>query len=125
MLQKIEKATPEQKRRAGQIMEDAMARLAAKMTAGMKQEMPFSELVDRIYYPLYDKHFTASDLELIIQFYESATGKKFVGITPVILQESISLFNELYSRKLQKMGQSIAEDELERITPELEKIEKE
>ena len=103
MMQKIEKATPEQKKKFGQIMEDAMGRLAANMIAAIKQEVPFSELVDRVYYPLYDKHFSISDLESILKFYESPLGKKFVSTAPIILQESVSLFNELYSQKLQEM----------------------
>lgn len=124
-IEKMEKATPEQKKKFGQIMEDAMGRLTGKMTAAMKQELPFAELVDRVYYPLYDRHFTASDLESVLQFYESPVGKKFVSSTPVIMQESVSLFNELYTQKLQKVGQTVAEEELKRIKQELEKIPKE
>jgi hypothetical protein len=124
MIQKKENASPEQKKKFEQIVNDAMGRLAAKMIAAMKQEMPFSDLVDRVYYPLYDKYFSASDLETIISFYESPAGKKFASTAPILIQESMTLFNGLYSEKLQKISHAIAEEELKRIKPELEKINK-
>jgi uncharacterized protein len=125
MIQKKENVSPEQKKKFEQILNDAMGRLASKMIAAMKQEMPFSDLVDRVYYPLYDKYFSTSDLEAVINFYESPAGKKFASTAPLLLQESMALFNGLYSEKLQKISQTIAEEELKRIKPELEKIDKE
>lgn len=124
-MQKRENTSPEQKKRFEQITEDAIESMVARMMAAMKQEMPFSELVDRVYYPVYDKYFSASDLEAIIQFYESPAGKKYVSTTSILMQESLSLFNKLYSQKLQKIVQPIAEEELKRSKPELEKIDKE
>ncbi len=124
-MQQMKDATPAQKKRFGQVMDDSLGRLTARLMAAFKEKMPFPELVDRVYYPLYDKHFSISEMEAIVTFYESPAGSKFVSAAPVIMQESVSLVNELYVPTLRKAALALAEEELERIKPELEKIGKE
>lgn len=61
--------------------------------------------------PVYFKHLTQTDLEAIIDFYKSATGKKFASKTPMIMQESMQVgqvwgqkIGEEFSRKLEERG---------------------
>jgi hypothetical protein len=123
-VKNVENATPEQKTRFAQIKESATKRLMIRMTDTMRQELSFTDFVDQVYYPFYDKHFSISELESIIRFYESPAGQKFVSTAPLLSQETAAIFNKLYAQKLQKMGQTIVEEELKRIAPELEKLGK-
>lgn len=41
--------------------------------------------------PVYQKYLTKSDLEDIIAFYNTPTGKKYAGNTPNIMQESMQV----------------------------------
>lgn len=60
-----------------------------------------AELVNMLT-PVYKKHLTEADLHEIIKFYDSPTGKKFAGKTPVIMQESMQVG--------QQWGQKIGQD---------------
>lgn len=39
--------------------------------------------------PVYHNHLSKEDLEVVIEFYESPTGQRFVSKTPVIMQEAM------------------------------------
>jgi uncharacterized protein len=41
--------------------------------------------------PVYFKHLTMADLNQLITFYKTPTGKKFASVTPVIAQESMQV----------------------------------
>lgn len=54
----------------------------------MKEVHP-EELTDLII-PIYDRHFTDSDIRQLIAFYESPVGRKLVANLPAIMQESMA-----------------------------------
>lgn len=41
--------------------------------------------------PVYKKHMTEDDLDKMIEFYQTPTGKKFAEKTPLIMQESMQV----------------------------------
>ena len=55
--------------------------------------------------PVYSKYLTLEDLETIIEFYETPTGKKYAEKTPFIMQESIQIGQEWGM----KIGQDLEE----------------
>ncbi len=59
------------------------------------------ELVDLVI-PIYQKHFTESDIKAIIKFYKTDIGVKFIKAQPAIVNES--------SLAGQQWGQKIAQD---------------
>ena len=44
--------------------------------------------------PVYSKHLTEEDLQAVIEFYSTPTGKKFAEKTPLITQESMQIGQE-------------------------------
>ena len=66
-----------------------------KLMAGVKIE----ELTDLIV-PIYQKHLTQEDVDIMQQFYATPTGKKLITSMPAIMQESMVAG--------QKWGQGIA-----------------
>ncbi len=118
--QKAVGRTPTDKALFTTIMERFVRDSIARIRDSMKKEMPFPDLVSRVYYPIYERHFSESELRSIIEFYESPSGRKFIDTTPSLLQESVTKINELYTMKIQRLSTAIAEEEFERIAPELE-----
>ena len=86
--------------------------------------MPVNELINNVYYPAFSKHFTIEEIKEITAFYETPTGQKFISTTPTVMQESATIMNEKYAPQLQKIGDKIAEEELKKIKPDIEKLQK-
>lgn len=60
----------------------------------------FREFVEQIYYPLYDKYFTADEIRDLIQFYRSSTGQKVLAVTPEMSAESVAITQKLLMPKI-------------------------
>lgn len=44
---------------------------------------------------IYKKHFTVCEVHALVEFYESAAGKKFIAMTPQVMNEAISLITPI------------------------------
>ena len=73
----------------------------------MKEVKP-EDLVNMIV-PVYDRNFTAEEIDQLLAFYNSPIGQKLIGKLPVILQESMQIgqaWGEEISKKvLQRLQQ--------------------
>lgn len=49
--------------------------------------------------PVYKRHLTEADMQTVIEFYQTETGKKFAEKTPLITQESMQIGQE-WGRKI-------------------------
>ncbi len=69
-----------------------------KMTDDMFNNFPVDELID-VMIPVYQKHLTKSDVDAMIVFYSTPTGKKLLKEMPAITAESM----QAASGTIQKM----------------------
>lgn len=53
-----------------------------------KKEVKAEDLTNMII-PIYDKHYTESDIDQLIAFYNSPIGKKMISTMPQVMQESM------------------------------------
>lgn len=87
-------------------MKKAMPNVPDKFWNDFMKEVHTSELVDLIV-PIYDRNLTHDDVKQLIKFYESPTGRKFVGVLPKITQESMAVGEkwgrDLAQRVIQKL----------------------
>jgi len=60
-----------------------------------KWPIPFSEIAEKVYYPLFASHFTVSELREVIRFYETPAGRKYITAMPQIMQNATSDLNEI------------------------------
>ena len=74
------------------------------------------QVIEEIYYPLYDKYFTENELKDIVVFYKSSTGKKFIEVTPQLFQESMRKSSELLNPKIIQLVNEIMQEEKERLS---------
>ena len=77
-----------------------------------KNEVKFKDLVSNVYLPVYQKHFTEQDIIELIEFYNSPVGKKLSALTPMLMQESVATFNEMYGFRVQKIGSELIKQEV-------------
>src|SRR5208337_1724838 len=73
---KMENATPEEQEKFTKLFEKAMESYTQKMRKKAAEVMPLKELIDNVYYPVLSQHFTVSEVEELIAFYESPIGQK-------------------------------------------------
>jgi hypothetical protein len=57
--------------------------------------------------PIYQKHFSKSDLDGILAFYASPPGQKILKETPAIMSESMQAGGEIGRRKMGAINQKI------------------
>jgi len=120
--QMFDDITPEKQAQIKGLMKEAREKFEAKFKAQMIKEITFSEIKDRVFYPVYMKHFNTSELKSIVAFYESPVGKKLVTLTPRLMQDTMSIFNRMYGPRLNGLSNSIALKELQKIEPVLQQF---
>jgi len=70
--------------------------------------------MENVYYPLYDKYFTEEDLQAMIDFYKTPTGKKTISVMPQLLQESMQRVSQIIQPEATRIFKEIFEQEIER-----------
>ncbi len=123
-IKNIGDITPEQQERLKQLFDQSMGSYVKRMKVKIGEVMPLNELINDVYYPAFSKHFTVAEIKELTAFYESPIGQKFISTTPTVMQESTTIMNEKYTPQLQKIGDKIAEEELKKIKPDIEKLQK-
>lgn len=88
-----------------------------------KTEINFSDLVNSVYLPVYQKHFTEQEIIELIKFYKSPIGKKLSDLSPTIMQESSITFNHMYGIQVQKLGGEVVKKELDSLTQKLKSLQ--
>ena len=110
--------TPEQqeqvKREAARGLERSLARFRERLGALYTSR----EFFEQVYYPVYAKYFTESDLRDLLLFYQSPTGQKMLRVQPEFLADTLKRSFEVVGPKLQQMMQELVKEELERIKNE-------
>lgn len=97
-----------------QMMDGMMANFAQMpgLPAGFAarfRELAMKEDLSEMLIPVYMKNLEEGDLDGLIKFYQSPSGKKFIAAQPAILQESMAIG--------QKWGTNLAERAMKESTP--------
>ncbi len=70
------------------------------------KEIKAEDLIEMVV-PIYDKHLSHEDIKVVIAFYETPTGKRFVKSLPQLTQESMAAG--------QKWGMALAQKVVDRL----------
>lgn len=101
-------APPSPARKAVQSMLD---RVMPKFVREVQQSISFKDLVEQVYYPMYDRYFGESELKDILAFYDSPTGKRTIQVMPQLMQESMQKTNQIMMPKLMGIMQRLMAEE--------------
>ena len=85
-------------------MKQALPNVPAEFWTEFRKSVKPSEMIDLVV-PIYAKHLEESDIDELIRFYGSPTGKRFVAQQPLILQDSMMAG--------QKWGEALAQRALD------------
>jgi hypothetical protein len=86
-------------------MKQLMPRIPEKYWVEYREKISANELRDRLV-RVYDKHFTPEELKAILEFYESAAGRKLSAAMMPILRESMEIALDVSKRA----GEVVAKD---------------
>ncbi|MFA6448073.1 MAG: DUF2059 domain-containing protein [bacterium] len=67
-------------------------------------------LINKIYVPIYAKHFSDDDIKAMIAFYDSPVGKKLVAESPAIATESMNEISVVFIPQLAMSVKNITEE---------------
>lgn len=65
-----------------------------------RKMVDYQDLIDKMA-PVYSKHFTEQEINDLLHFYQSDTGKKMIDKMPAILQESMEI-GQIWGAKMAK-----------------------
>ena len=89
-------------------------RLMGEFVELMQSEVAYEEMLESVFYPVYDRYFTEDDLRDLIAFYESPVGKKIIAVSPDLFRTSLQLSNEIFIPKMLDIIDRLIEEEIGR-----------
>ena len=110
----------EQKERAKTQLLEKSTHAERRVQELIEARINFTQLIEDIYYQLYDKYYTDQELKDLVDFYKSPTGRKQTAIIPKLLSESMELAGAALQPKLQEVLTIFMKEESERLEKELE-----
>jgi len=61
---------------------------AERFRALFAERLDFSEIIENVYLPLYDKYFSEEELRQMVAFYSTPVGRKTISVMPTVMQEA-------------------------------------
>ncbi|HAO10029.1 MAG TPA: hypothetical protein DCQ51_02330 [Planktothrix sp. UBA8407] len=106
--------SPEKKQEMINQINQDMSRILTQYNQRLMEKLDFNQIMEKVYYPLYDKFFTEEDLQTIIDFYQTPTGKKTITVMPQLLQESMQRFSQIIQPQATQIFKEIFQKEIDR-----------
>jgi len=99
--------------------EKTLIQSAERVNARIKELLPqrinWSGTMEQIFFPIYDKHFTETELKDLVAFYKSPTGQKAILVMPDLMRESVDKSTELMNPKMVQLLNEVLEEEKQRL----------
>ena len=95
-LQKAPNLPPDAEEKMNQLYENMLA------------DMPINDLLDAME-PVYAKHFTKGDIDAMIAFYSTPTGKKALAEMPAITQEAMQASSGVLQKYMEHVETMVAQ----------------
>lgn len=93
-------------------MTESSARSTERLRQFFKEKVDMGELIEEIVLPIYDKHFSESELKELVAFYNSTTGQKLISVMPELMMESLKVSSDKLVPKLQEFMKDAARSEI-------------
>lgn len=110
----------EMRNRTNTILKASTKRTMEKMKTRMA-ELNWDKFYDDLLYKVYDKYFTEEDLQIMVDFYRSETGKKMLANQVNIFSDTMGEMEEKMMPQLIKIITEISDEETKLLRQDLEK----
>jgi hypothetical protein len=95
-------------------------RFMAKFRKAYADRIRIGEIIEKISYPLYAKHFTENELRDLIAFYKTPTGRKTLAVMPELMTDSMRRTSEIVNPILLQLVGELVEEEKKAILLDLD-----
>lgn len=103
------------KSKEGRHAQETVVEIAAHVLARFKELMPerinFAEVMEQMFYPIYDKFFTEEELKDLVAFYKSPTGQKAIGVMPQLMQDAMQRSSQALNAKVMQLASDVLDEE--------------
>ena len=94
------------------ILTESAQRSSERIRLFFSEHIDLGQLMEEMMIPLYDKHFTESEIQDLVTFYKSPTGQKMVAEMPSLTIDIMGAVSEKVMPKLQEYMTEAAEAEI-------------
>lgn len=106
---------PEEKAELKKSISDFSERMYARVDEFFTKELDLVKTFTELSIPLYDKHFTESELREMVAFFKTPTGQKNIKIGPVLMMDITRGFMESIGPKLTDFVNRVSKEEVTRL----------
>lgn len=124
MLDKRTGITPAEKTKIEDDLISQQNNFNSRLQQKMIQAIDFQEFIEATFYPLYDKFFTAAQLNDLLEFYKTPTGQKLNDVLPQLSAESVRLSQEYLTPKIEGILQEAIKEQTRKAPPPAKKANK-
>ena len=94
---------------------ESSARVFRRFKELMPERINFTEVMEQMFYPIYDKFFTETELKDLVTFYKSPTGQKSIGVMPQLMQAAMQRSSQALNGKVTDLVTEVLEEEKKNI----------
>ena len=98
--------TEAQKKQAGEILKARFSVMVKNYEEHIKKSMPYEQVTEEIYLPLYKETFSPAEVQEMLKFYESPLGKKTLefnrGVAKQVSKRTAEKYDSVISGFVQK-----------------------
>lgn len=105
----------EEKKKLQEEAEASYIRFSARYRERVSKEIDFRKFQEEASLPLYDKFFTEPELQDLVAFYRTPTGRKSLQVMPELLAESMQKAGEILGPQISRIVQEVLAEELETV----------
>ena len=95
--------------------QEQSARSSERLRQLFMQRIDLSQVMQEVALVVYDKNFTESEMQDIITFYKTPTGKKTLQALPAVMSESMEMTTALITPPLSEIMKQVLEEERVRL----------
>jgi hypothetical protein len=103
--------TDDQKRDLMQKAVGSTTRMFARYRELLPKEINLPDVLESVSTKVYDKYFSAKELNDISDFYQTPAGKKALDVLPQVMQESAQMTGEIVTPKVKQIVAQILQEE--------------
>ncbi len=111
-----------QREQAKEILDRNFSQFIKAFQDQMRRIMPWERLVRDVYTPVYLRHFNQRELQDVVAFYRSPTGRKFARSNNQLVQDATQAIKHEYGKQLQQQSERLTQQTLKQITRELDAL---
>lgn len=111
-----------QKTKAKAILDKHHQEFIKNLQQALQKTLSWENMIKDVYIPIYLKNFTETELQDILTFYQSKTGRKFATKAPELLMEVSKEVNKGYANKIKASTDKLTDEQVRKITAEIDSL---